>query len=156
MIKIPNYNVVVPITPDLTLNTHPRTSSAGERNHLEYELAVTNATQINLPWTPLAINWVEVYNNGVRIVNPRITSISGGDLFEVFNVRNKVITFNTPITGTIKVICDTQPIHFWGSLILNSKNVQGFYVYEDIHQLLEELHYLHLGSRVDWLPFFKI
>jgi hypothetical protein len=152
MIKLPNYNVVVPVTPDLNLTKRPRITVEGERNHLEYELEVTNVTEINLPWAPIAINWVEVYCNGVRLVNPRIIGISGGDLFEVFNVRNKVITFNTPITGVIKVICDTEPTHFWGSLILNANNVQGFYVYTTVHDF-EILKWNITAGTVNGLTF---
>ena len=133
MIKIPNYNVVVPTTPDLTLSMKPRTTSNASRNNLEYKINVTDATHITLPWIPIAQDWVEIYLDGIRIVNPRITSVTGGSLFEVFNVSNNVITFNEPINGEVTVICDTEPTHFWGSLIINAKNVQGFYVYTTVH-----------------------
>ena len=84
MIKLPNYNVVVPTTPDLTLYMKPRKVTAGERNNLKYEISVTDVLTVQLPWLPLATNWVEIYNNDVRIVNPRIKSITGGDLFELY------------------------------------------------------------------------
>ena len=162
MLKIPNYNVVVPTTPDLTLYMKPRNPlvyygiprspnwvvppqpvpsntpvmlDRGDRNHDIFEITVTDATTIELPWMPTAPNWVEVYNDDVRIVNPRIKGITGGDLFEVFNVTDNLITFNSPVTGNLKVICDSSATHFWGSLILNAKNVQGFYIYTDVHYI---------------------
>lgn len=135
MIKVPNYNVVVPTTPDLTLYKRPRVVDEGDRNHLQHDITVLDETTIQLPWKPMAPDWVEIYKDDIRIVNPRIKGITGGDLFEVFNVENDLITFNTPLSGNLKIICDTQPAHFWGSLILNAKNVQGFYIYTDVHDI---------------------
>ena len=122
------------------------------RNHNSYEITVDNALTIELPWMPTAPDWVEIYLDGIRVVNPRITSITGGSLFEVFNVTNNLITFNAPITGALKIICDTQSTHFWRSLIINAKNVQGFYVYTTVHDF-EILEWKITAGTVNGLTF---
>jgi len=136
MIKIPNYSVIVPVTPDLILYMKPRKIIEGNRKHLSHEVDVTNATLIELPWMPTAQNWVEVYKDDVRIVNPRVKSTTGGDLFEVYNIKDNYIIFNTPVTGKIKSICDTEPTHYWNSLIISTDNVQGSYIYSDARYII--------------------
>lgn len=133
MLKIPNYNVVVPITPDLNLYTVPRYVYDAERQALTHTVQVNETVTVKLPWLPTAQDWVEVYVDGIRLINPRVKSATGGSLFEVYNVSDKTITFEKPVTGTLTILCDTQPTHHWRSLLINAKNVQGFYVYKDIY-----------------------
>jgi hypothetical protein len=135
MIKIPNHTVIVPVTPDLILYTKPRKTNEGSRKHLSYVTNVVDVTTITLPWLPIAQNWVEVYTDNIRVVNPRIKGISGGDQFEVYNVKNNHVIFNTPVTGEIKIICDTDPTHYWDSLIISGNNIQGTYVYSSAHYI---------------------
>lgn len=157
MIKVPNYNVVVPVTPDLVLYTNPRTTAEGDRKHLVHEVEVTDAVLIDLPWIPIAQNWVEIYQDGIRIVNPRIESATGGDLFEIFNVRNNVVIFNKPVTGSLKIICDTTSSHYWGSLIISTDNVQGSYVYADANYVVIENWNITAGTAngTTYNVFFK-
>lgn len=133
MIKIPNYNVVVPVTPDLRLYTKPRYEYDAERNALTHTVQVTESVAVELPWLPTAQDWVEVYVDGVRLINPRVKNITGGSLFEVYNVTDKVITFEKPITGSLTILCDTQATQHWRSLLINASNVQGFYVYKNVY-----------------------
>jgi hypothetical protein len=135
MIVVPNYTVIVPVIPDLNLRTKPRSDLTGDRGELSYSVAVTDPlaaiTQIELPWDPAAPEWVEVFVDGFRMVNPRIRSKglpainSGGTLYERYNVVGRTIYFTVPVSGTIKIICDTKGTPWWGGLVLDPKNVQS-------------------------------
>lgn len=134
MLKVPNYNVVVPTVPDLRLITKRRTSNEGDRNELSYTFVASETTFVRLPWVPTATEWVEVYVNNIRLINPRVTSAIGGSEFEVYNIiDNNAIKFTLPITGEVKVICDTKATHWWGSLIIDPKNVQGIYEFKNLY-----------------------
>ena len=152
MIKVPNYNVVVPFTPDLKLYMKPRYTQDADRNELRYETTVNNAVALELPWLPTAQDWVEVYVNHIRLVNPRVRDATGGSLFEVYNVKNRIIKFNQPISGLVTVICDTQATHHWRSLIMNADNIQGFYVYKEAHDI-EIANWKIWGGQVKGLTY---
>lgn len=126
MIKIPNYNVVVPQTPDLRLFGKRRNTYDGDRQELRYQFTAADTTQVQLPWIPTAPEWVEVYIDGVRLVNPRVASIEAGTYYEVFNLDNDVIRFSKPVTGQLTIICDTRANHWWGSVVVGTKNVQAY------------------------------
>ena len=145
-------NIKVVLSTNTPFNKNAFSLADGERRHLEYTTTVTNALVIDLPWMPTAPDWVEIYLDGIRVVNPRIKSITGGNLFEVFNVTNKTITFNSPLTGKLQIICDTKATHYWGSLILNARNVQGFYVYTQVHNF-EILKWNVTAGTVNGLTF---
>lgn len=134
MIKIPNYNVVVPFVPDLRLITKKRTSLEGDRGELRFNFTADNTNFITLPWVPSASEWVEVYINGIRLINPRITSDIGGSQFEVFNVvGDRILRFNQPVTGELTIICDKKASHWWGSKVIRPDNVQTQYSYKNIY-----------------------
>lgn len=134
MIKIPNYNVIVPTVPDLRLITKKRLDPRADRGELTFEYTASNTTFIRLPWVPTAPEWVEVYINGVRLINPRITSDFGGSLFEVYNiVDNNAIRFNQPVNGELKIICDTKAAPWWGALVIDPKNIQSVYTLKTLH-----------------------
>ena len=135
MIVVPNYTVIVPITPDLNLKMKPRSDLEGERGELSYSVTIPDPlagiTQLTLPWDPAAPEWVEVFIDGFRIVNPRVRSKnlpalnSGGTLYEQYNVTGRTIHFTQPVSGTIKIICDTKGTPWWGGLVIDPKNVQS-------------------------------
>jgi len=126
MIKIPNYNVVVPTIPELRLDGNKRTDPNAERGELSYTFTAEQTFYVELPWTPTASEWIEVYVDNIRLINPRITSDIGGSLFETFNlVGNRGIKFAKPLNGEVKIICDTKATHWWGAVIVDPKNVQG-------------------------------
>lgn len=125
MIKIPNYDVVVPIVPDLRLITKRRTDLNGERGELTFNYTANDTRFFRLPWVPTATEWVEIYVDGIRLINPRITSAIGGSQFEVFNIVDSTgVLFNAPISGELKVICDTKAIPWYGALKIDPKNIQ--------------------------------
>lgn len=123
MILIPNYNVVIPVAADLYL-TYQAPQTAVLR--LEQQTTITvSGTTATLPFTPVCEDWVELYKNGRRVINPRVKNRIGGTRFEVFNVSGNTITFNESQQGTFTVICDTKPTHALDSLIIPIDNVQG-------------------------------
>lgn len=137
MIKIPNYNVVVPTTPDLNLTGKKRTDPNGDRGELTYSFTADSVTYVELPWQPTASEWIEVYINGVRLINPRITSDLGGSLFEVYNnIGNNTLRFSTPISGEVTILCDTKATHWQGSVIVDPKNVQTEYIYKELYDFV--------------------
>ena len=134
MLQVPNYQVVAPYIPDLRFTTKMRTTADGDRNELRYSLSGANTNQIVLPWKPTAPEWVEVYVDGFRLINPRVTSDStvtsvvpntGGTLYETFNVVGSTIYFNYQIEGDILVLCDTKGSHYSHSVIIQPKNHQA-------------------------------
>jgi hypothetical protein len=134
MIKIPNYNVVVPVTPDLQYITKRRLDFTGERAELSYTITVSETLFVRLPWVPIASEWVEVYINGVRLINPRISDAIGGSLFEVYNIiDNNGIKFSTPISGDLKIICDTKDKPWYGAVVIDPKNIQSATEYKNLY-----------------------
>jgi hypothetical protein len=134
MIRIPNYNVVVPTVPELRLTGKRRLDPTGDRGELVHTFTATETTVVTLPWIPTASEWIEVYIDNIRLINPRITSALGGSLFEVYNlISNNILQFTRPITGEVKIICDTKATHWWGSVIINPKNNQAEFEYKTLH-----------------------
>lgn len=136
MIKIPNYNVIVPTTPYVRLSTKRRITDDGNRNPLEFTVAANETTIIELPWNPTSPHWVEIYLDGIRLINPKTASNRIGQQYEVFNVVGRVIRFFTPITGTLRIVCDTAGAHWFGSLIIDGQNVQAFYQTDRLFDLI--------------------
>jgi hypothetical protein len=131
MIKMPNYQVVLPLIPDLNVTTKMRTTTLGNREALTYRYSGSGITKIKLPWKPTVPEWVEVYIDDLRLVNPRTGSIEGGTLHDEFNINGSTINFTNPQSGSFYIICDTKPSHFYGALVVNPKNHQAI-VEEDI------------------------
>jgi hypothetical protein len=131
VIPAENYKVVVPFIPDLRFNRKKRITTIGDRQENRYSVTATLLSTIVLPWVPAAPEWVEVYINGIRLVNPRITTrtkfdySTGGTLYEEFNVQGSTIRFTTPQSGEILVICDTLATHWSGATIIDPKNHQA-------------------------------
>lgn len=133
MLKIPNYNVVVPTVPDLKLFTKRRTNYAGDRKVNVHDFVAEETSRVQLLWLPASREWIEVYIDGVRLINPRIKSSDNGNtLFETYNVENDVVRFSKPITGSVRIICDTQATPWYAALKLHAKNVQAYYSYTDV------------------------
>lgn len=131
MIKVGQYPVVVPDIYIDKIYADPRTDPSGDRNELRHSVFINNNTIVNLPWDPTAPEWVEIYHEGVRIINSRVHTADGrtysqmaGTIYEDFNITGNVIEFSDRITGNLEIVCDTQAAHWWGSAIINCENVQ--------------------------------
>lgn len=127
MLKVPNYDVVVPTVPTVRLETKKRTTTDADRNELVHEFVADSDTIVELPWNPVSTHWVEVYVDGIRLINPLTGSQKSGQIFESYNVVGRIVKFNQPLTGQIKIICDTAATHHWRSLVIGAQNVQAFY-----------------------------
>jgi hypothetical protein len=128
--------VVVPTVPTVRLETRRRTSNDADRNELIFNYTANSTTILRLPWEPTSPHWVEIYVDGIRLVNPRTTDFLTGRQYEVFNIVGDVIKFNSPITGELKIICDTSGSHHWRSLIIDARNVQAYYETKNIYNLV--------------------
>lgn len=148
MLKIPNYNVIVPTVPTVRLQTKRRTTDDGDRNELVYEVVADNITLIELPWQPISPHWVEVYIDGIRLINPRTTSFRTGQQYEVYNVVGNIIKFNQPVTGPLKIICDTAGAHWQKSLIIGAQNVQAYYETRYLYELITRNWPIESGQAV--------
>ena len=124
MISIPNYNVVIPVAEDLYLTCNSTEQTSPRLANIA--TITVSGTTMTIPFTPTCSDWVELYSNGRRIINPRVKQRLGGTQYEIFNVSGNQITFNQPQQATYTVICDTKPLHDTTSLIIDINNVQGF------------------------------
>ena len=136
MIKVPNYNVVVPTVPDVRLDTNRRLTADGDRNALEFDYVADSVTLLQLPWQPTSPHWVEIYVGGIRLVNPRTTSFVTGQQYEVYNVIGDIVKFTQPVTGNLKFICDTAGSHHYSSLIIGAQNVQAYYETKTLYDFI--------------------
>lgn len=91
MLITPNLRVVKP----LTVYTRKRIKMYGRNRPADiYEQAASGQATVTLPFTPDSAELLEVYNNSIRLVDGYLVS-------------GKTVTFNPPITGTLKFISDT-------------------------------------------------
>lgn len=132
MIKIPNYDVIVPVVPDLQMYARKRTTNEADRKNLVFEKDASNTTIVQLPWKATNPFWIEVYIDGIRLVNPPVPGKGISSVFESFNVKGNIIKFSKPVSGHLKIICDTTATHHWSSLIIDPQNVQSHFVYKDL------------------------
>lgn len=58
---------------------------------------------IELDFLPPAHNWIEVWQDGFRLIN---TTFDFGKTYSIYEVRRHRIFFNEPIMGKIKVVSD--------------------------------------------------
>lgn len=125
MIVLPNYDVVVPSGADMRVFA---TRNLGSDSRGEYRQTVssTGTLSISLNFTPPSPEWVEVWVDGARLLNPRIKSTDGGTLFEIFNVQGNVINFSNYISGQITIICDSTPVVSQAATTIEIENRQGF------------------------------
>lgn len=147
MLKVPNFEIVIPVVPDLRLYARARSGTEGDRNALEYEMVANSDTIIELPWNPVAPEWLEVYIDGIRLINPpRQQPYNLPKSFEVFNIEGTIVKFSSPISGNLKFICDTQATHWWGGLKLPVDNIQTILERKQLQNFLVE-NWPVLGGR---------
>jgi len=125
MLRVPNFEIVIPVIPDVRLDTKVRYTTEGERDALEFAYVANSETVIELPWDPSAPEWVEVYIDGIRLINtPRQQPTFFPRSFEAYNVTGRIVKFSEPISGNLKFICDTKGSHWWGGLKVPLENIQ--------------------------------
>ena len=109
MLLINNHHVIVPKTQELSFFMANIVTGAGtERGAHEQTGTLSNSTEFLLDFQPISPDWLEVYIDNVRVVNPsyptRMTAAAPG---EAYQLRNGRIVFSQPQTGNIRVISDT-------------------------------------------------
>ena len=123
MLVIPSKHVLIPkeeeilVTADALNVTIPRNANVAI-------IPVVNQTQITLPFTPISPSWVEIYIAGRRVINAPLGRKTGGLLYKRYNIRGNVVNFNSPISGELTFVCDTEVTHDYRAAIISVKNIQ--------------------------------
>lgn len=129
MLEIPNCRPIIPIIDDIQLSVPANDGNTDygiinpTRQALEFEFEMILMNVIQLPWTPLSPELLEIYKDGVRIIN---TSNDFGATYSKYEVVGSTITFGESILGLVKFVCDnaieplTPPEY-----IISVDNIQG-------------------------------
>ena len=141
MLVVPNHHVIVPRTEELSVVVKDVVNSdlMKRRAHVRrYELQ--NETLLELDFQPISDQWLELYLDGFRIINPKYATFNTiGIRYETYNVvDNHFIRFENPISGNLKVVCDTLSHAPAESLIDNKQagvvidfdNIQNYDIFE--------------------------
>lgn len=111
MLVIPNHHVIVPKTENrtYTLATIITDDTCRRQAHVQH-FSVANVTSIQLDFTPLSDQWLEIYLDGYRVINPRYgTTETRYVRYETYNMAaNNQVRFGNVISGNLTVVCDTQ------------------------------------------------
>lgn len=109
MLVIGNHQVLVPATQERSyFKANSITGPGTERLANVVTGTLNNQTEFALPFRPLSVDWVEVYINQLRVINPvYLTRHTAAVPTEAYTFRNGNIVFSQPQTGSITVISDT-------------------------------------------------
>jgi Concanavalin A-like lectin/glucanases superfamily len=142
VIIVPNHHVVVPVTHnESAFLPHEITSDVVKRRARIVRKYMNNEDTIILDFIPVSDLWIEIYLEGHRILNPHyLTRRTQAYAYEVYNVRNNEIFFTHPITGNVKVVCDTlthtqaeiTKIPGTAGLHIDFQNLQSYDTYEQV------------------------
>lgn len=154
MITLPNYTVYVPIVPELTLSMRARYKEPGSRSSGDFTVLtvpagefpsvpnpVINNYTFTLPIPPLTRDWLEVYVDNFRIMNPTSTANYFDPEFPTWSyVGNSIDQINIvyPFTPTTQVtfIHYRSPTHYYGALTVDLDNVQSMYEQKQLTEFL--------------------
>ena len=129
MLLVPNHHVIVPKTIDLSVQM-AKIVSVPARNATTLDVVAVNDTIIELPVKPISSYLVELYLDGVRIVNPKYpTTNTMGIPFECYNIIGTQVIFNEPITGTLHIIIDNASAIPTGALTILVDNFHSVDTY---------------------------
>lgn len=101
------YRYYVPVAPTLKLFIkQDNTNTIASQNVNVYNGIHTSETMINLGFTPYGVDSVDVFVNGVNIVNKHTTSVVGGFNHSRFSITGSMLTWVKPPNqgDTIKVV----------------------------------------------------
>lgn len=140
MLLVPNHHVVVPRTEELSFFMPNKIlgNGTGRMAHVQ-TMTVFAQPSINLNFKPLSSQWVEIYHNDVRFLRYRYpTHRTGGVGYDGYNIIGQTVEFTRPISGRLKIICDTIPVPLpeisedpaTKGLIIDVENAQSYDVYE--------------------------
>lgn len=135
MVLVENRRVVIPFIQDIYKEI---IFNYNKYNREEFRTVVdittpTNTIQLPSTFKVLCEDWLEIYIDGKRVINPRVSSDFGGTNYEKFNVNIEtgLITFSANITGQVTVVCDSKVLNegedsYLLSCIIPIQNAQGF------------------------------
>ena len=141
MLIVPNNHVVVPKTGEISVEIKDQVTSdlMKRRAHVRrYQLV--NTTILELDFTPLSDQWLELYLDGHRMINyiyPTFNHI--GIRYETYNLyNNKFIRFENPVTGNLKIVCDTLSFapaenyidYKQAGVVIDLENLQSYDTFE--------------------------
>lgn len=141
MLIVPNHHVIVPRTEDAYIEIATVASDPQTRRQAHIQrVTLSNTDTVQLNFQPLSDQWLEIYLDGYRIINPKYaTHRTPGTRYENYNlVENNQIRFSSPQTGNLKIICDTLTHTVAEGLIdgniagalISFDNIQSYDVYE--------------------------
>lgn len=116
MILVPNERPVVPFVKELNVIAKQNTGS-DNRQARTFSTTLSAQTTVNLPFTPVCEAWIQLYLDGHPIYNT--------EWQRIFTQVGSQLRFNSPITGALEVICDTQPDPLRAATVIPVKNIQG-------------------------------
>lgn len=141
MLILPNHHLIVPRTEEISVKIADVVNDPLLKRRCQVQRFVLNNTsQIQLDFIPLSDQWLELYLDGHRIINPRYANHDhvGIQYEEYFLSGYDSIRFARPLTGNLKVICDTlayaPPEHLINQqaagIIVKFENIQSYDVFE--------------------------
>jgi hypothetical protein len=130
MVLVDNRRVVIPFLKDIYKEVAINNISIVSRGENRYVQIFNDAiSQIALPFKILCEDWVEVYVDGKRLLNPRLYSNLGGTEYEKFNIVGQTLIFKESIFGEIAVISDTNvptAEEEKAGVLIEIENAQGY------------------------------
>ena len=111
MLVVSNHHVIVPETREVTIHRDHiiRGFDASRDCHVQ-RLYVNNSNYIILDFVPLSDQWIEIYLEGVRVINPRYaTQKTDWVKYEEYNLTDNRLDFANNLTGNVKIVCDRIP-----------------------------------------------
>jgi hypothetical protein len=100
-----NCRFVQPFVDVKTLKVEMITDQDLKRNAQVFSVTLDGpTTEIELPWIPSSPEWVEIWQDGFRVVNQ---TLDFGET-RVYKVEDHIITFMEPIEGFIKVVAEQE------------------------------------------------
>lgn len=110
MIEIPNCRQIIPLVDELTITVPLNDSTefyevVNGRNANTFDYFMPYTTQLQLPWYPLSAQSVEIYKDGVRIING---SHNFDETHLKYEINGDTVIFKEPIAGNIVVISDLE------------------------------------------------
>lgn len=133
MLEIPNCRFIHPYSIEMTIDVPA--NDGLERDGITYPIiparvtqyhsaTLSNATTLTLPWIPHVPQNLEIYVDGLRLVN--LTNDFGLQ-YDNYKLNGDVITFENPVTGIVDIISDnrTVPYQVRDVYYVSFDNVQG-------------------------------
>jgi len=140
VLVVPNHHIIVPKTKDLSYKMLNTITNAGMiRLAQEQNTYMNNQNVLELSFTPISREWVEVYLDGYRVINPKYANKQAPGLpYEEYNISGNTVIFSNAVTGNVRVICDEvlKPESEYTSdltkkgLVIPVINVQSYDIYD--------------------------